>query len=112
MRSSGSIGDRREHVRFQVMGALSSSLVSSEPLEFLNLGTSGALVEAAAPLPVNAEYRMQVILPSHVSEVTAKVRRVATVDRTNGSVRFQMGVEFLGICPEAEDAIARLVADA
>lgn len=105
-------GDRREHLRFQVVGALSASVLSAEPLEILNLGTSGALVEGPAPLAVNAEYRMQAVLPGHVSDVTVKVRRIGLVNRSDGATRFQMGVEFLGIPEDVEQAIARLVGEA
>jgi hypothetical protein len=103
------MGDRRAHLRFEVMGMLSASLLSTETLRVLNLATSGALVEGALPLPPNAEYKMQLVLESHVSEATVKIRRVTEVGRDAGSVRYRIGLEFLAISPEAEEAIQRLV---
>jgi c-di-GMP-binding flagellar brake protein YcgR len=105
----GPMGHRRAHLRFEVLGAMSASLLSTETLQVVNLGASGALVEGPLPLSANAEYRMQLVLESHVSEVTAKVRRVIAVARDLGAVRYRIGLEFLSISPEAEDAINQIV---
>ena len=103
------MGDRRAHLRFEVLGMMSASLLSNETLRVLNLGVSGALVEGALPLPANAEYRMQLVLESHVSEATVKIRRVTEIGRESGSLRYRIGLEFLAISPEAEEAITRIV---
>ena len=52
---------------------------------------------------------MQLVLESHVSELTVKVRRVTAVARDSGVVRYRIGLEFLAISPEAEDMIAQVV---
>jgi hypothetical protein len=103
------MGDRRAHLRFEVLGMMSASLLSNESLRVLNLGVSGALVEGALPLPANAEYRMQLVLESHVSEATVKIRRVTEIGRESGSLRYRIGLEFLVISSEAEEAITRIV---
>lgn len=103
------MGDRRAHLRFEVIGMMTASLLSNESLRVLNLGASGALVEGALPLPPNAEYRMQLVLESHVSEATVKIRRVTEVGRDSGAVRYRIGLEFLAISAEAEDVIQRIV---
>jgi c-di-GMP-binding flagellar brake protein YcgR len=103
------MGDRRTHMRFEVLGMMSASLLSTETLRVLNLGVSGALVEGALPLPPNAEYRMQLVLESHVSEATVKIRRVTEIGRESGSLRYRIGLEFLAISSEAEEAISRIV---
>jgi hypothetical protein len=100
---------RRAHLRFEVLGTMSASVSSTETLRLLNLGLSGALVEAAMPLPANAEYRMQLVLESCVSDVTVKVRRVVEVPGDRGSMRYQVGLEFLGLSVEAEEAITQIV---
>jgi hypothetical protein len=104
------LGDRRAHLRFEVMGLLTASLLSTETLRVRNLGVSGALVEGALPLAPNAEYRMQLVLESHVSEATVKIRRVSEVGHESGSVRYRIGLEFLAISPEAEGVIQGIVA--
>ena len=63
-------------LRFEVVGMMSGSVVSTETLHVLNLGVSGALVEGGAAAAQNAEYQMQLVLESHVSEATVKIRRV------------------------------------
>jgi hypothetical protein len=103
------MGDRRAHLRFEVMGLMSASLLSNETLRVLNLGVSGALVEGALPLPPNAEYRMQLVLESHVSEATVKIRRVSEIGRDSGALRYRIGIEFLALSAEAEDVINRIV---
>jgi hypothetical protein len=94
-----------------MLGGLTCTLLSSEPLTILNLGTSGVLVEASVSLPVNAELEMQLVLPTHVSDAIVKVRRVTGVDAGHG-LRYHIGLEFLAITEEAEDVIRRLVAAA
>jgi hypothetical protein len=106
---SAHMGDRRAHLRFEVLGMMSASLLSNETLRVLNLGASGALVEGVLPLPPNAEYRMQLVLETHVSEATVKVRRVTEVGRETGSVRYRIGLEFLALSSEAEEAIKTIV---
>jgi hypothetical protein len=102
--------DRRAHQRFQVVGVMPASLMTIEGLTVLNLGTSGALVESAVPLPADGEYRMQLLLPGHVAAVTAKVRRVAPAPRPAGAPRYHIGLEFLSLSTEAEDVIGGFIA--
>jgi hypothetical protein len=86
------------------------SLVSTQTLHVLNLGVSGLLVEAGCALPEYAEYQVQLVVEQHVSEATVKVRRVLDVRSQPGEPpRYQIGLEFLSITPEAEDEINRLL---
>ena len=52
---------RRAHLRFDVVGSMPGSVVSTQTLQVVNLGVSGALVEAGCALP---EYAQAVLLPS------------------------------------------------
>jgi len=106
------VGDRRSQLRFQVVGTMPASLLSSEPLRVINLGTCGALVEGPVSLPPNAEYRMQLVLAGQISEVTAKVRRVSVCGRDASALRYEIGLEFLFVSPETEELISRVVAAA
>jgi c-di-GMP-binding flagellar brake protein YcgR len=101
---------RRAHLRFDVVGSMPGSLVSTQTLNVLNVGVSGALVEAGCALPEYAEYTVQLVLGQHVSEATVKVRRIVEVRSGPGEPpRYQIGLEFLAITPEAEDEISRLI---
>jgi len=85
-------------------------LVSSQTLNVLNLGVSGALVEAGCALPEYAEYQVQLVLDQHVSEARVKVRRIVAVRPGTGEPpRYQIALEFLAITSEAEDEINRLI---
>lgn len=86
------------------------AVVSTQTLHVVNLGVSGALVEAGCALPEYAEYQVQLVLERHVSEATVKVRRVIEVRSHPGDPpRYQIGLEFLSISAEAEDEINRLI---
>ena len=104
------VGDRRAHVRFQVFGTMPASVATVQTLRLIDLGTSGALLEAPLPLPPNTEYRMQLVLENHLTEATVKVRRVTPITSAGGAPRYRIGVEFLSIPDDAEDVIANLVA--
>lgn len=103
------IGDRRTQLRFAVVGMKSVSALSSQMMRVLNVGANGALVESALPLPVNAEYRMQLVLEGHVSEATVKIRRVAEAAWGSSALRYHIGLEFLTISDEATEVITHLL---
>lgn len=110
MKPSSNSDQRRAHLRFEVVGAMPGSLVSTQALHVLNLGVSGALVEGGCALPEYAEYQVQLVLDQHVSEAMVKVRRVVEVaTRAGESPRYRIGLEFLSITAEAEDEINRLI---
>jgi hypothetical protein len=109
MTASRRIGDRREHLRFEVIGALTASMLSTETLRVLNLGPTGALVEGAVALQANAEYAMRLILETHISEVQVRVRRVMPIGQDPETVRYLIGLEFMRLTREAEETIGRLI---
>lgn len=110
VKASSNSDHRRAHLRFDVVGSMPGSVVSTQALQVVNLGVSGALVEAACALQEYGEYQVQLVLEQHVSEATVKVRRVVEVRARPGDIpRYQIGVEFLSITPEAEDEINRLI---
>lgn len=97
-------------MRFEVVGNMPGAVVSTQTLQVVNLGVSGALVEAGCALPEYAEYQVQLVLERHVSQATVKVRRVVQVRTQAGEpTKYQIGLEFLSISPEAEDEINRLI---
>jgi hypothetical protein len=110
--ASSNSDHRRAHLRFEVVGLMPGSVVTTQTLHVLNLGVSGALVEAGCALPEYAEYQVQLVLDQHVSEATVKVRRVVEVrPRPGEPSRYQIGLEFLSVTDEAADEINRLIVD-
>ena len=103
------MGFRRTHQRFEVLGTMAATVVSTEALRVVDIGASGALVDAELPLPLNAEYRMQLVVASSVIDATVKVRRVAEQRRLTETARYLIGLEFLDISSDAQDVISRLV---
>jgi PilZ domain len=103
-------GNRRRSLRFDVLGALTASLFSTETLRVLNLGIRGALVEAPLPLQPDTHYSMRFVLHSHVSDVMVRIRRVTEIERRATTARYLIGLEFLALSAEAEETIGRLVA--
>jgi hypothetical protein len=98
-------------MRFEIVGNMPGALVSTQTLQVMNLGVSGALVEAGCALPQYAEYQVQLVLERHVSEATVKVRRVVQLraHQSGEPPKYQIGLEFLSLTPEAEDEIQRLI---
>jgi hypothetical protein len=82
-----------------------------QQLEVLNVGLSGALVEASMPLPVNAEYQMQLVLRGDVTEANVKIRRVVALP-TRNPLRYHIGLEFLSLAPDALQLLQQLLAEA
>ena len=109
VKASPNSDHRRAHLRFDVVGSMPGSVVSTQTLQVVNLGVSGALVEAGCALPEYAEYQVQLVLEQHVSEATVKVRRVVERPRPGDVPLYHIGLEFLSITPEAEDEINRLI---
>lgn len=109
MTRSGYMGHRRAHLRFEVIGTMTAAMTATETLRVLNLGASGALVEGGLPLSPNGEYRMQLVLEGHVSDVAVKVRRLMRVRLESGRTVYRMGVEFLALSPEVEEVINQIV---
>jgi hypothetical protein len=104
------IGDRRDYLRFDVLGTLPGSLFATETLRVINLGISGALVEAARPLQADADYPMRFVIDSHVSDVTVRIRRVTEISRDTATAMYLIGLEFLTLSDEARESISRFVA--
>jgi hypothetical protein len=103
---------RRANRRFEIVGKMTGTLASTQTMQVMNVGVSGALLESACALPQYAEFQVQLILEGHVSEAMVKVKRVVPMRTApGGPPRYQIGVEFLSITPEAEDEINRLILD-
>ena len=108
-RSPANREHRRKTLRFEVLGRIAGTVASMETLHLVNIGASGALVESALPLPQNAEFTMQLVVDGHVSEATAKIRRVMEIRREDGALRYRIGLEFLVLSAEAEQVIHQFV---
>lgn len=101
------LGDRRTEVRFEIIGDLWATLVTTQSLPILNLGSGGMLVESASPLVVGSSQRLRLNIADRPREVTATVRHV-TPARSRPD-RYLVGLAFVDLPVEARiwlDAIA------
>jgi hypothetical protein len=103
------IGDRRRYLRFDVIGGMAASVASTQTLRVVNVAATGALVEASLPLEADVTYPMRFVIDSHVSELTARVRRVTEIG-DSAPATFLIGLEFLNLSDDARERIGQLVA--
>jgi hypothetical protein len=103
------LGDRRNDLRFEIIGQLWGSLETVEPHPLVNLARGGALIESRTRL--NPEMvrvvRFQFNGASH--DIQAKVRHV-TADTAPDGERFLIGLEFIEPSAAALEQIDKVVA--
>lgn len=75
----------------------------------LNLGTGGALVQTARPLPVETPMLLEISLPGNWPPIRCRgrVAWLNTADWSDPARGGEMGVEFLGLTPAEKEAIQR-----
>lgn len=111
MDSKRRLGDRREHVRFDVAGQLWASLELSEQVVLRNIGGGGALVEAKLPEAIRTARTAQIDLGGRGREVNVIVRHVSPVTTAPENERYLLGLEFINLSPDAQADIDQFVRD-
>lgn len=103
------LGDRRSRPRFDVVGNMWGSLEAIEPLDLVNLGEGGALLETRFALKVDTVHRVRFTSEEEVTDVQARVRHVT---RLAGAPlpRCLIGLEFQALPPAAADHLGRILA--
>ena len=92
------LGDRREHVRFEVSGQLWASLKTIDRAVLVNIGTGGALVEARLPPGIRTPRSAHVEFGQPGPEVNAIIRHVSPAP-PDESDRCLVGLEFVNLSP-------------
>jgi hypothetical protein len=88
------IGDRRHRTRFEIVGTLTGTLETLRRFRVRNLGTGGALVDAATPLAPGSRMTGRLSFRGRSREVRGEVRHITTLaDRTEG-LRYLIGVQW------------------
>ena len=103
------MGDRREHLRFEVAGQLWASLDMSERVVLRNIGVGGALIEAKLSPGVRSIRAAQISLRDRGPELNVLVRHVTPVSNAPDEERFLVGLEFVNISPSDRADIDRFV---
>jgi hypothetical protein len=103
------LGDRRNRVRYEIVGQLWGSLETFEPMEVHNLSQGGALVESHVPLAADSVHRLRLTAPEQTLDLQARVAHVSQRQDVTAGENFLVGMQFLGLPPQAVDYIGRLV---
>jgi hypothetical protein len=92
-------GDRRKHVRFEVVGRLVGSIEVTEQLPITNLSGGGACVESTLPLLVGAINAVRVVWHGEALEFHVRVRHRERLEGSASVPRYRLGLEFIGSSP-------------
>src|SRR5262245_18769969 len=84
--------DRRQHVRYEVVGTLRGTLMRVEDARLVNISGSGALLEANRPIEIGSLPVIEMAVGDRPARVKARVQRRLAVQATG---RFAIGVQFL-----------------
>jgi hypothetical protein len=89
------LGDRRAHLRLEVVGALWGTFELSEPASVLNISTTGASI--GSPVPAAPDSRQPVILVVDGEEMTVdtNVRHVRRVESESDPPQYLIGLAFV-----------------
>jgi len=89
------LGDRRAHVRLEVVGTLWGSLEWSESTRVINISTTGLLIESPAPLAPESRQSVSLIADGELIVVDAEVRRFARKIHDDGLPDYLIALEFI-----------------
>ena len=97
------LGDRRNEMRFEIVGDLWATLTTAQPLPLVNLGPGGLLVESHDPLVVGSAQRLRLRLRNEMTEVGATVKHVRPAPGRPD--RYLVGLAFLELTETARRVI-------
>jgi len=104
-----SVGDRRNGVRFEVVGPFWGTFDTTAPsTRLLDLSECGALFEAHLPLAVASVHSLCLDVDGVLTSTEAQVRHVSPAHSGSQEV-FRMGVEFLESSTSFLDAVEQLL---
>jgi hypothetical protein len=105
------LGDRRNRVRYEIVGQLWGSLETFEPMEVHNISQGGALVESRVPLNSESVQRFRLTTPDQTLDLQGRVTHVSQRQDVTAPENFLVGVQFVSLPQPALDYIEGYVAD-
>ena len=111
MNTKNRLGDRREHLRFDVSGQLWASLDFDGPVVVRNVTTKGMLVETSLTPALRPVRAAQIAFPEQNRPITVIVRHVAPAAPGLPGDRCLVGLEFVNLSPSEQVDLERLVRD-
>jgi hypothetical protein len=101
-------GDRRNALRFEIVGTLTGSVTAPAVVPLRNIGRGGALIETPWPLPADSVHR--VWLESDLLSTACEVRVRHVRHGRDRPQTYLIGLEFLHVDPPMLDEIDRFIA--
>jgi hypothetical protein len=111
MTTKNRLGDRREHLRFDVNGQLLASLDFGERVIVRNLTAGGMLIETSLTPAFSPVRAAQIAFDERHRPITVIVRHVSPAGEAFESNRFLVGLEFVNLSPSQQVDLERLVRD-
>jgi hypothetical protein len=105
------LGDRREHLRFDISGQLWASLDFGERVIVRNLTTSGMLIETSLTPALRPIRAAQVAFEQRNPHITVVVRHVSPASPALQADRYLVGLEFVNLSASQQADLERLVND-
>ena len=109
MSAKNRLGDRREHLRFDINGQLWASLDFGERVVVRNLTTGGMLIEASLTPALRPIRAAQVAFERRDANMTVIVRHVSPASPALQSDRYLVGLEFVNLSSSQQADLERLV---
>ncbi len=91
------IGDRRAHVRLEVVGILWGTLELMKRARIININDTGALIASPVPIPPKTVQTIYMTLDGHDIAVDARVCHLRPAPASDQSPEYHIGIEFLSI---------------
>lgn len=91
------IGDRRAHVRLEVVGVLWGTLEWMKRARVINITDTGALIASPVAIAPDTIHTIQMTLEGHEIAVDARVCHLQCVTPPHRPPEYHIGVEFLSI---------------
>jgi hypothetical protein len=103
------LGDRRNRVRYEIVGQLWGSLETFEPMELHNISQGGALVESRVPLTPDSVQRLRLTAQDQLLDLQARVAHVHQRQDVTAPENYLVGMQFLGLPAPAVEYISAVV---
>jgi len=111
MAAKNRLGDRREHLRYDVSGQLWGSLDLSERVVLRNIAPGGALIEARLTPGMRSVRAAQILLHERGPQMNVIVRHMSPLSAAPDEDRYLVGVEFVNLSAAAQVELDQFVRD-
>ncbi len=105
------LGDRRAHIRFDVVGTLYGLLELTETTRVLNISPHGALVDSPLPAALDSTQVVRFVLDDQPIVVDARVRHLSRTSDDEGVPAYLIGMEFVPALSPIPSSLERIISE-